>query len=522
MLGISSTDFWLGILVRILALLAIGLAVFEIEIRSEKMKKYKEAIVYYLPSALVTGWIDDDDAIKELERGMGLEAALLPSEEALANDSDDDDLILMGKPRSKLYLCGGRNKKYVQAFWRFFKNAESALLIIAYMAASIGIVYLNAYILRAWPFAATLTMLQMSFCGAAAHICVLFKLSDPSKVGMTRWLYLTLCVPLSFLYMAYLYGSNAVYDYLPVGYIQLLKPAQAIFVFLLLVAAGKEIIAPAPILNLFVILGSVIVASVSQSEIAGWSNIGFGLMMFSNAAYACYLVGQQLLLNTKLGGQQNNEPVIAILCKDKSHVSNNNTTQITEKKQGVKMDSITTLYFLGPSTAACLALLAFFSEWRKPNFSFKGIPAYVLLGDCLVAFSLNLIQIRIVGRLSALTYMFAGYVKGVVTVVISWLAFHEAVSGLEIQGYGVMLLGQLLWSLRKLRNKSKATPGQNQKSLDPNTTSARHLTSSSSNTNKPTLKFNALIASLFIVAYITYGAIFNLCALVPCGAESTT
>ena len=45
--------------------------------------------------------------------------------------------------------------------------------------------------------------------------------------------------PLALLYTFYLYGSNAVYDYLPVGYIQLLKPGQAIGVYVLLALAGK-------------------------------------------------------------------------------------------------------------------------------------------------------------------------------------------------------------------------------------------------------------------------------------------
>jgi hypothetical protein len=47
--------------------------------------------------------------------------------------------------------------------------------------------------------------------------------------------------------------------------------------------------------------------------------------------------------------------------------------------------------------------------------------------------------------------MFAGYAKGFLTVVISVVFYKEAVDGLEITGYIVMLFGQLLWSLRKLR-----------------------------------------------------------------------
>ena len=62
------------------------------------------------------------------------------------------------------------------------------------MSAAIGIVYLNAYILTQWPWAATLTMLQMLFCSIAARGCVFAGLSDPAKVGMTPRHYMTICV----------------------------------------------------------------------------------------------------------------------------------------------------------------------------------------------------------------------------------------------------------------------------------------------------------------------------------------
>ena len=71
---------------------------------------------------------------------------------------------------------------------------ESAVMIAIYMSAAIGIVYLNAYILTRWPWAATLTMIQMLFCSVAARGCVLAGLSDPTKVGMTPRLYVTICV----------------------------------------------------------------------------------------------------------------------------------------------------------------------------------------------------------------------------------------------------------------------------------------------------------------------------------------
>lgn len=297
---------------------------------------------------------------------------------------------------------------------------EVATYVFIYMAAAIGIVYLNAYILTQWPWAATLTMLQMVFCSLAARGCVLVGLAEPDKVGMTWAVYGKVIVPLSALYCIYLYGSNAVYDYLQVGYIQLLKPGQMVGVYVLLVLCGKERVAPRPFLNMVIITGGVLVATLAGAEISGWSTWGFALMMVSNACYSLYLVGQQLALSTALS--------------DKA----------------AKMDAVTNIYFLGPPTACFLALTALCSEWTNPTFTLQ-VSWWVLLCDGALAFSLNLIQITILKRLSALTYMFAGYAKLVVTAAISVLFYDEPVDGLEIFGFGVLLLGQGIWSLRKLR-----------------------------------------------------------------------
>ena len=305
---------------------------------------------------------------------------------------------------------------------------EIGVYVTIYMAAAIGIVYLNAYILTQWPWAATLTMLQMVFCSIAARICVLGGLADPTSVGMTWRLYIKIVIPLALLYCFYLYGSNAVYDYLQVGYIQLLKPGQMVGVYILLLLCGKERLATRPLLNMLIITGGVLVATLAGAEISGWSTWGFVLMMTSNACYSLYLVGQQLALSTALS--------------DKS----------------TKMDAVTNVYFLGPPTACFLAVTALCSEWTQPSFDLQGMSWWVLVADGALAFSLNLIQITILKRLSALTYMFAGYAKGFLTVAISVLFYHEEVDGLEIFGYVVMLLGQFIWSLRKIRLRGPPLP----------------------------------------------------------------
>lgn len=307
--------------------------------------------------------------------------------------------------------------------------ARHAALVAAYVAAAIGIVYVNAHVLHRWRFPATLTFLQMTFCSCAAWAACAGGLADAAAVGVTRRLYATAFLPLAALYAVFLYGSNAVYAYLPVGYIQVLKVSQAFVVYVLLLLAGEEVLAWRPALNLAIVLGSVAVAAVARAELAGWSGIGFALMMVSNTAYASYLVGQQLLV----------------------------TGRATAAKAR-PLDALTTLYFLGPPTALALGACAATTEWLVHDFTWAGAPRGVIACDCALAFALNLIQIRIVKDLSALAYMFAGYLKGFLVVFASVAFCHESTDAVEVAAYGIMLAGQVTWSLRKLRREQHAPP----------------------------------------------------------------
>ena len=449
-LSTDDVDFWLGIALRVLALGAVVLAV--VEVRTP------------WPAWALLG---ENSSTSKHSSSSGSNSGVLQK----VAPTEEQSAPLLVEARA------------VEAPFSSLQMREllvCACLITSYMACAIGIVYLNAWILSEGPYAATLTMCQMVFCSVGSFACVWLGLSDPSACGMTPRIYATTCVPLAVCYTLYLYGSNAVYNYLPVGYIQLLKPGQAVGIYLLLLALGKEVLAWGPVSNLMVILGAVVIASVSGSEISGWSNTGFALMMISNAAYSVYLVGQQLLLTTALSANAKGGP-------------------------SAKMDPIANLYFMGPATALGLALIAASTEWSAPGFELprEGVSWFALAADCVIAFSLNLVTIAIVQRLSALSFVFAGYVKGFLTVALSVTVFGEACDGLEIGGYALMLAGQLLWSLRKLRPPS--LPRDKSSAEDDDEMLATK-----------TRRTNAALAAIVLAGVLVYGLALDTCVLLPC------
>ena len=153
-LSASALDFWMGLLIRFLAVVAIALFVVEVD----------------LPE-----WLTGDAGA-----AVGVDGEASRSEK---RDGDEAEVPLVP--------AAVREKAEAP---KAIGVLESAVMIAIYMSAAIGIVYLNAYILTRWPWAATLTMIQMLFCSVAARGCVLAGLSDPTKVGMTPRLYVTICV----------------------------------------------------------------------------------------------------------------------------------------------------------------------------------------------------------------------------------------------------------------------------------------------------------------------------------------
>jgi hypothetical protein len=91
-------------------------------------------------------------------------------------------------------------------------------LVLANMACIIALIYMNSWIIEdMFPWAATLTFLQMAFTSLAAFFLVyVCRATPPPSAALTPALWFGRFVPLGALYAIYLWGSNKVYDYLEV------------------------------------------------------------------------------------------------------------------------------------------------------------------------------------------------------------------------------------------------------------------------------------------------------------------
>ncbi|KAJ8608889.1 hypothetical protein CTAYLR_005295 [Chrysophaeum taylorii] len=265
------------------------------------------------------------------------------------------------------------------------KTVEFVMLGSLYLVMTIALIYVNAWIVSdLFPYAATLTMLQMIFCAiSSAGLVYGFKVASVPNRAELRVMSRKFVV-LGFFYAVYLWGSNLAYKYLEVGFIQILKPLGGFMIYLTLLRHGYETLSTWKALNMIAIFGAVSIASCGQDEIGAFSWVGVSVLLSSLVANSCYYTLLQYLLQP----------------------------QDDDTKQTVRLNPLTTMLLVGPSAALWLFCVAVSTEWSQKHFEWT-LPTWVLLLDCALAFGLNISIMYMLKAFSALTYALCGYGKDV-------------------------------------------------------------------------------------------------------------
>ncbi|KAH8074026.1 hypothetical protein JL721_2583 [Aureococcus anophagefferens] len=279
----------------------------------------------------------------------------------------------------------------------FRQAAAEALLMVATVANLIGLTFLNNYVMSETPYAATLTTLQMAASTVVA--CSINAARGRRLFGsVSLRLWATKVLPLAALFGVYLFTSNLVYRYLDVGFIQMLKPVNGIMLFVLSFGLGIDGRAnAAKLLNAFVITGAVTAVAVGKAEIDpdGVTYAGLAIMAVSTVTAALYQTGIQLLM---------------------------------QRPGDERIDPVTMLAVMAPTTTLFLATYALATEWTDPEFAANaGVSPLAVVADVALSVCLDLNKNLIIGLLSAVAYCLVGYTKDVLIVVIAATAGREAV-----------------------------------------------------------------------------------------------
>lgn len=258
-------------------------------------------------------------------------------------------------------------------------NIRPILYVSLWIFLSALVILYNKYILSVYNFnfPILLTMIHMSLSSILATIAIKLHLVD--TIQLDRHNYTRGVLPIALLFSGTLSLGNSAYQYLSVSFIQMLKALSPVTVYLIGCMLKTEVYHN-------VMLGVVSIVSV-------------GICVASYGELAMNYIGLALQL--------------ASVLTESTRIT---LIQILLQSKGLKLNSITTLYYVAPASLVCLSIP--FCIFELPIVLQTDMSVYnplILLTNAVTAFALNLSIFLLIGQTSALTMNIAGVIKGVYT-----------------------------------------------------------------------------------------------------------
>jgi len=315
------------------------------------------------------------------------------------------------------------------------EEATSVCLYVGlWITLSAGVILYNKWILTGFgfPFPVTLTMFHMFFCSVLAFVLVRV-LKVVKSVNMTRDTYINKIVPIGFLFAIVLWMGNSAYVYLSVAFIQMVKALMPAVVYCVGVVFKVEVFNRKTMANMLSIALGVAIASFGEIN---FNAFGFSLLMASLVSEAVRVVSIQLLLTS---------------CD-------------------IKLNSVTTLYYVSPVCFAFLTVPFVFLELPKLlSADDVNVNPFIFLSNATLAFALNVSIYLLIGKTSALTMNVAGVIKDWILIFISSVLFDAPISGVQLAGYFLAFLAVMYYNYAKIQEREQMSGALNSSNMNSST-----------------------------------------------------
>ncbi|TKY55404.1 sugar phosphate/phosphate translocator [Spatholobus suberectus] len=298
----------------------------------------------------------------------------------------------------------------------------TALIIASWYLSNIGVLLLNKYLLSfyGYRFPIFLTMLHMLSCAAYSYAAINFLEIVPLQHIHSKRQFLKIFA-LSAIFCFSVVCGNTSLRYLPVSFNQAVGATTPFFtaVFACLITCKKE--TAEVYLALLPVVFGIVVASNSEPL---FHLFGFLVCVGSTAGRALKSVVQGILLTS----------------------------------EAEKLHSMNLLLYMAPVAALILLPFTLYIEGNVLALTVdkaRGDPfiVFLLLGNATVAYLVNLTNFLVTKHTSALTLQVLGNAKAAVAAVVSVLIFRNPVTVMGMAGFGITIMGVVLYSEAKKRSK---------------------------------------------------------------------
>jgi hypothetical protein len=296
-----------------------------------------------------------------------------------------------------------------------------------YIFCSSGLIAYNKFLMDEdrFPYAASLVLIHAVFCSCCAAILYLVKpswfpsLSDPAKkVAIDGDLILKGAMPIAFFFSVQLVLSNTAYMHSSLAFLQMLKEANLVLVYVFSLIACLEKFSWRSV----GVLGLVCFATALtiHGEV-NFSWTGFCIQGISQLFECCKIVLQAVLLSSA----------------------------------GRKLDALTYVLIVMPICAVFLAGgIAALHVFPHEHFLVPDFHHLVqwwphLLANACIAFVLNVVIALFIKYAAAVAFILAGILKDAMIVAVSAFFLKEVVTGIQTFGFALQLAAICLWSMIK-------------------------------------------------------------------------
>lgn len=119
---------------------------------------------------------------------------------------------------------------------------------------------------------------------------------------------------------------------------------------------------------------------------------------------------------------------------------------VTSKR--LKLDSLTAIYQYAPIACCCLLFLSATIEGSAPWVDLPSKLSWVAMNS-FAAVVLNVLIVGTVSHTSAVVFILGGVLKDIGTIGASMVIFASPVGGHQVMGFGLSLLGILMYKVYK-------------------------------------------------------------------------
>ncbi|KAF6160359.1 hypothetical protein GIB67_019128 [Kingdonia uniflora] len=301
----------------------------------------------------------------------------------------------------------------------------TALIIASWYFSNIGVLLLNKYLLSiyGYRYPIFLTMLHMISCAIYSFIAIHWLEIVPFQQLVSRRQFLKIAA-LSVIFCFSVVCGNTSLRYLPVSFNQAIGATTPFFtaVFAFIIICKKES-AEVYLALLPVVLG-IVLASNSEPL---FHLFGFLVCIGSTAGRALKSVVQGIILTS----------------------------------EAEKLHSMNLLLYMAPMAACILLPVTLYVEGNVAAVTIEkargdSFIVFLLLGNATVAYLVNLTNFLVTKHTSALTLQVLGNAKAAAAAIVSVLIFKNPVNVMGMTGFGITVMGVVLYSEAKKR--SKVTP----------------------------------------------------------------